>query len=1193
MQCAECGHQNPVGTKFCGGCGTKLTLTCAACGASNPAGNKFCGECGTLLGQASPIQPISTKFASPQAYTPRHLAERILSSKGALEGERKQVTVLFADLKGSMELLAGRDPEEARALLDPVLERMMEAIHHYEGTVNQVMGDGIMALFGAPLAHEDHAVRACYAALRMQETVKRYAEEVRRGHGAAVHIRIGLNSGEVVVRSIGSDLHMDYTAVGQTTHLAARMEQMAMPGSVLMTPETLRFAEGFVEVKPLGAATLKGLDETVQVYELSGAASARSRLQVAAGRGLTRFVGRDTELAQLQQALQRAGSGNGQVVALVGEPGVGKSRLVWEFIRSHRTAGWLILESGSVSYGRATPYLPVIDLVKAYCKIEDRDDQRAVREKVTGKLLTLDRALEPLLPAFFALLDVPVEDGHWQGLDPRQRRERTLEAVKRLLIRESQVQQLLLVFEDLHWIDTETQALLDSLVESLPTTRVLLLVNYRPEYQHGWSNKTYYTQLRLDPLPPESVDELLHALVGKHETLDPLKPVLIARTEGNPFFLEESVRTLVETKALLGERGAYRLDRPLASVQIPATVQAMLAARVDRLSPDDKRLLQSASVIGKDVPLIILQAAVEMPEGELHAGLARLQAAEFMYETSIFPDREYTFKHALTHEVTYNSLLRERRRELHRRAGEAVEHLFAERREEFSSLLARHFLECGDLRKALAYAMQAAEKAERLFAHEEALRHYERARTCAEGLHFAAEIATIDEGIGDVYFRRGLFDRAVSAYERATASAAAPDTRAALKFKIGRVYGQFGDQRGLQFLETALADLNPSTQQKERAEATALLGRYQHYGAQHGRAIELLEEALRLAAPLADAGTHKTIYRYLSGAYFHMGRPEESMEWARRCVELGERTEDPSAVAAGFEHLAENLGLLGRWDESLEFCAREYEVATRIGSEHNLTWVEYDRAVAIHGKGDLPTAAAAARAGLVLAEKSGEKRIAALLIARLAEVETDLGSDVPAQSHAEAGVATADAIGDRVTHAGTRYAAAYYHLQRGEWHLAAVHFDQIRELLAGCDNRFALIISGAGAAEAAWGAGRFDEAAKLAVEALELARRAGSRHYEALALRVQGQILASQDSAEAASQVFDQAIAILAEMGSRLELGRALYQRGLLRRRLGAANEAQVDLVRARAIFDESGARRDRERAESVLSSPPEEAGHA
>jgi class 3 adenylate cyclase len=463
---------------------------------------------------APPPVRASEPARLPMASTPAHLTEKILMSRSALEGERKQVTVLFADLKGSMELLADRDPEEARELLDPVLERMIEAVHRYEGTVNQVMGDGIMALFGAPIAHEDHAVRACYAALRMQETVTHYGDAMQRSHGIPVQIRVGLNAGAVVVRAIDSSLHMDYTAVGQTTHLAARMEQMAKPGSVLTTGETLRLAEGFVQVRALGPASVKGLTDPVEVFELVGAASTRTRLQAFAARGLTRFVGRQAELDALRQALERAGTSHGQVVAVIGEPGVGKTRLVYEFIQSHHTHGWLVLESSSVSYGRATAYLPVRDLLKAYFQIDDRDDGRKVREKLTGKLLTLDAALGPTLPAFLTLLDVPVEDRQWQDLDPSQRRQRTLAAIKQLLLRESQVQPLLLVFENLHWIDTETQAVLDSLIESLRTARLLLLVNYRAEYQHGWGNKTYYTQLRLDPLPPVSAEELLQALVG-------------------------------------------------------------------------------------------------------------------------------------------------------------------------------------------------------------------------------------------------------------------------------------------------------------------------------------------------------------------------------------------------------------------------------------------------------------------------------------------------------------------------------------------------------------------------------------------------------------------------------------------------------------------------------------------------------
>src|SRR5437899_555810 len=660
MKCPRCQQEAPSDAEFCPECGAKLAALCSQCGTANAPIHKFCKKCGQSLTAASGVDPEGRKFHSPRVYTPKHLAEKILTSRSALEGERKQVTVLFADLKGSMELLADRDPEEARKLLDPVLERMMEAVHRYEGTVNQVMGDGIMALFGAPVAHEDHAVRACYAALRMQESLKRYADDTRRSHGVEVQIRVGLNSGEVVVRSIGSDLRMDYTAVGQTTHLAARMEQLAPPGTVRLTGETVRLAEGYVEVRSLGHVPVKGLPDPIEVFELTGAGQARTRLQAAALRGLTRFVGRDAEVEHLRRVLGQAGAGHGQVAAIVGEAGVGKSRLTYEFTPSHRVQDWLILEAQSVSYGKATSYLPVIDLLKGYVKIGDRDDHREMRDKVLGRVLGLDRALEPLLPPLLALLDVPIEDPAWQNLDPPQRRQRTLEAVKRLLLRESQVQPLLVVFEDLHWIDGETQALLDSLVESLGSARLLLLVNYRPEYEHRWGSKTAYSQLRLDSLPAESAAELLAALLGPDPGLAPLTQMLVKR--GNPFFLEETVRTLVETGALAGERGAYLLTRPVEALQVPATVQTILAARIDRLPPEEKRLLQAASVIGKDVPYALLSAIAEQPEETLRRGLAHLQEAEFLYETRLFPDLEYTFKHALTHEVAYGRLLAEPRR---------------------------------------------------------------------------------------------------------------------------------------------------------------------------------------------------------------------------------------------------------------------------------------------------------------------------------------------------------------------------------------------------------------------------------------------------------------------------------------------------------------------------------------------------
>jgi class 3 adenylate cyclase/tetratricopeptide (TPR) repeat protein len=795
------------------------------------------------------------------------LAEKILTSKSAVEGERKQVTVLFADLKGSMQLLAERDPEEARKLLDPVLERMMEAVHHYEGTVNQAMGDGIMALFGAPIGHEDHAVRACYAAVRMQRRVNLYADEIQRAGGTPVQIRVGLNSGEVVVGAIGSDLRMDYTAVGQTTHLAARMEQMARPGSALITGDTLRLAEGYVQVRPLGAVSVKGLETLTPAYELTGVVPARSRLQATAARGLTRFVGRDGEIQQLTETLERAAAGHGQTVAIVGEAGVGKSRLVWELTRSHRTHSWLVLETGAVSYGRATPYLPVVELLKAYFRVQERDDPRLIRERVAGKLLTLDRALEPLLTPLLALLDVPVDDSAWDVLDRAQRRQRTLEAVRQLLLRESQVQPLLLLFEDLHWMDSETQAVLDSLVEGLPTARILLLVNYRPEYEHAWSRKTYYLQLRIDPLPPQSAGALLDALVGEDRSLAPLKPILIERTEGNPFFLEESVRTLAETQVLVGDRGAYRMAKAPELWQIPATAQAILAARIDRLASEDKRLLQAAAVIGKDVPFALLQAVADVPEDGLRRALGHLQAAEFLYETSLFPDLEYTFKHALTHEVAYGSLLQDRRRALHARIVDATEALSTERLTEHTERLAHHAMRGELWEKAVAYLRQAGARAFARSANREAVAHLEQALTALG--HCPATSETGEQGI---------------------------DVRLALRnalWPLGRFEEGFGHLRHAESMASELGD-------------SRRLGWIAAYLAEHTRqtghaadAPAFAERALAIAEGLGDLSLRVAANYYLGTAYFAAGDYRRADEFFPRILELleGDRFRERCGLA--------------------------------------------------------------------------------------------------------------------------------------------------------------------------------------------------------------------------------------------------------------------------------------------------------
>ena len=909
MKCPRCQHENPQGQKFCGECGARLAMACSSCGAANPPGQKFSGECGAGLATEA-----VGKSPSPESHTPKHLAEKILISKAALEGERKQVTVLFADLKGSMEFLADRDPEEARRLLDPVLDRMMEAVHRYEGTVNQVMGDGIMALFGAPLALEDHAMRACYASLRMQASVRQYADEVHQTQGAFVQIRVGLNSGEVVVRSIGSDLRMDYTAVGQTTHLAARMEQLARPGSILLAPETLRLAEDYVTVEALGLRPVKGLQAPIQVYELSGASTTRSRLQAAAGRGLTRFVGRDAEIAQLHQALEAAAAGQGQVVATVGEPGVGKSRLFWEFTRSHRTQGWLTIEARSVSYGRATSYLPVIELLREYFRIDAHDDARTVREKVTGRLLTLDRALEATLPSFLWLLDVPVVEAAWDRLDPPQRRQRTLDSVKTLLLRESRAQPLLVVFEDLHWIDAETQALLDGLVESVPTARMLLAVNYRPEYQHGWSSKSYYRLLRIDPLRPAGASELLASLLGADPSLEALRQLIIERTDGNPFFIEESVRSLVETSVLAGDRGAYRLAGAARTLTIPPTAAAILAARIDRLPPADKRLLQAASVIGKDVPFALLERIAEMDEDSLRSGLARLQASEFLYETQLFPELEYTFKHALTHQVAYGSLLLERRRALHARIVEELERLHEARLAEQVETLAPHALRGEVWEKAVGYLLQAGIRVFGRSANREAAQYLEQA---LDALHHLPVGAGRTEQEIDLRFllRHALLplgdtERMFAHVHEAQrlASAAGDDRRLGwASAYLTNCYGFRGAQNeAIASGERALELASGSSDLGLPIMARFFVGIAHHCGGDYGAAVEKFREVVELLADRPDERfgepglPAQCALAFQSWSLAELGRFDQAIAVGAEALRIAEAVDQPFTLMHGY-----------------------------------------------------------------------------------------------------------------------------------------------------------------------------------------------------------------------------------------------------------------------------------------------------
>ena len=644
------------------------------------------------------------------------------------------MTILTAEVAGLTESVQGFEPDVADRLQMRIVPLLVDVVHRYEGTVNRVGGDGIMALFGAPLVREDDAVRACVAALALHEAFDRFAGERCGERGPRLALRVGLASSDVVLRSASNDLYREYTALGPAVRAASRLGQVAADGTTLLTAETLRAAEGYIRARPVGPVAAVGASLAIEAFELLGCWPARSRFQrVVRSRQLTRFVGRDAELASLAGALGRARDGHGQVVTLVGEPGAGKSRLIWEAAGSARMDGWLVLEGGAVSPGTTPSYGPAIDLVKAYCRIESRDDGPAVRAKLTRQILALDHALEPDLPALLSLLDVPVEDASWEALDPPRRRDWTLAALKRLLLRESREEPLLLVFEDLHWIDGETQALLDALVESLPAARVLLLVSYRPEYAHRWGCKTYYAQLRVDALPPTSAGEMLGALLGEETALQSLKQHLIAKTEGNPLFLEESVRSLVEAGALVGERGAYRQAKAIDTIRVPDTLQTVLMARIDRLEPEAKRLLQLAAVIGQDVPFSLLRAISEATDAELDGALTRLLKTEFMYEVHLFPVLVYTFKHALTHEVAYGSLLQEHRRALHARIVDAIEATAradgpgADRSAEQVDRLGHHALRGQLWDKAVAYLRRAGRRDGARSANRQAVTYLERA----------------------------------------------------------------------------------------------------------------------------------------------------------------------------------------------------------------------------------------------------------------------------------------------------------------------------------------------------------------------------------------------------------------------------------------------------------------------------------
>src|SRR5215472_7918759 len=1136
MICPQCQRENLPDSIFCDRCGMQFETVCSHCDEPNRLDATFCRICGQLIDQTTPTAPARVAgVPTPDSYVPKHLAEKILASRPALEGERKQVTVLFADIRGSTSLLEGLDPEEAQKLIDPVLRVMMDAVHRYEGTVNQVVGDGIMALFGAPLAHEDHAVRACYAALTMQEEMRRYRRKLGQSEESGLQIGIGLNSGEVVVRSISNDLNVDYSALGHTTHMAARMQELAAGGTTLITAPTLRQVEGFVQLKSVGAVAVKGVSQPVEAFEVVAVTAARTRVQAAAVQGLTPLVGRRREIEVFSELIEEVGSGKGQILAMVGEPGLGKSRLVHEFTRHQLRPRWLVLEGTSVSYGKATPYFPLIEMLRRYFQIADGAGSEDIREQVVMHILELDNMFKDAIPPILSLLGALPDEVHppapwtqfkevvdaterYRGMDPQQRRRYTFEAIKRVLVRESQRQPLLIVFEDLHWIDSETQAFLDSFVESLPMARIVLLVDYRPEYSHRWGDKSYYTHIRVDPLQSANAEELLQHLLGSNKDLAPLKELLMHRTEGNPFFAEESVRSLVETGILIGDKGAYRPGLKIDSIRIPSTVQNVVADRIDRLPIEEKHLLQTAAVIGVIVPLSLLRAVSDLSEDDFYRCLANLEAAEFLYETNLFPELEYTFQHALTNEVVYGALLHERRTGLHARVSAAIEELASDRLYDHAEQLAYHAF-CGELwEKAVSFQRQAGAKAVARSANLEAVSFLERAlvalKKCPDSREKLEHAVDLRLELRNALFLLGEFDRLYRYLKEAETFAET-----------------LGDQRRL------------------GSVINFIIGYFDLVG-NHQRATEIAHQALHSGD--RDLSLNAVTYYYLGVAYHHMGRYRDSMSVLTRAIasvdsanlryERFGTANIISVICRVWK--VQCLAQLGAFEDGLVHAREATQIAEEANHPYSQAYARCSHGLLLLVQGEIDEA-------IRVLEECAK-------FCQLAEIRV-LFPQVAS------------------------YLGLAYALSGG--------LDEAIPLMQKADEETGLIGRKAGQSlRIAWHgyahllAGQIDEAEKLAQRAFELSQAANEEGHHAWTLKLLGDIAASKESTGHQAEIYyGQALTL----SSKLEMiplqAHSSLALGQFHCNNGDATRARSELARALGLYQESKMRFWQTRAEAAL----------
>jgi len=932
VKCLECQYNNRKGAKFCKKCGTKLEKACPKCKTVITPNSVFCDECGYDLRE--PEMPPDGDRENPQAYTPKFLADKILLTRSSIEGERKLVTVLFADVSDYTSMAEKLDPEEIHQIMDGCFKILMDEIHMYEGTVNQFTGDGIMALFGAPVAHEDHAQRACHAALSIQKALETYREKIINDYGVEFNMRIGINSGPVVVGSIGDDLRMDYTAIGDTTNLAARLESIAKPGAILFSANTHKLVQNYFEFESIGDVKIKGKKEAQIAYNLTGAAKVETRIEAAVAKGLTKFVGRSNEIQTLKEAYEKAKSGSGQVVGVVGEAGVGKSRLIIELQRILPEGEYTYLEGRSLHYGRAMAYLPILDIVRTFFEIQENDNELVIQKKLQEKLFQIDEQFQSKLPSFQDLLSIEVYDEKYPHLDSGQKRVRIFEAIRDLFVRESKQRPVVLAIEDLHWIDKTSEEFLSYLIDWLANNRILLILLYRPEYSHNWGSKSYYNKIGVNQLSPNNSTELVKAILEGGEVVPDLNDLILGKAGGNPFFVEELTHSLKENGLIQIKDQQNVLNEKVSEILLPDTIQGIIAARIDRTEEKLKRIMQVASVVGREFAFRILKSIMGMSE-ELKSRLLELQGLEFISEKRLFPELEYIFKHALTQEVAYNSLLKKRRKEIHEKIGDAIKFLYSDRLEEYYELLVYHYGHSDNSEMALEYLERANQKSIGMNAMQEAIVFFEEAMKLLDKLPDTEENRQRRISLlASQFFVFRLLNKAPELYDMLLHY---EPTALGLKNLgvLGAFYGTLG------YCEYSFADWDKSIKSLTKgiqlceqagnievatAAYVALESVYNFIGS-FDQVFKLKKEILQLLKKRFNLRLYVQTFIIASDAYIYLGRWQEALEECQKALDIAQEYSNDSLISISTSVISMIHRIRGDHKQALEYSKMAVEKA--------------------------------------------------------------------------------------------------------------------------------------------------------------------------------------------------------------------------------------------------------------------------